>query len=297
MAAKKETKASGKSNAVLAKSEDGTIQITFTIPYKTISEEREKVAKELAESIEVPGFRKGKAPLNKILERIPDNTLIDRTLGKILPKLVGDAIDEHKLRLAMYPKFDLVKADDNEDWQVRATTCELPEITLGDYKKAISGAGRTSALWTPDKGKEAKEPTRQEKENQAITALLESAKLNIPKVLVEEEVNSRLSQLLEKIEKLGLNLDSYLASIGKTPQSLREEYAKQAHDTISLDLLLTKVADEEGIAIDDKMIDEAIKVSSADPKLAEELNTPERRRMVEAVLRKRQALDSLVALL
>jgi hypothetical protein len=36
--------------------------------------------------------------------------------------------------------------------------------------------------------------------------------------LIDEEVNSRLSKLLERIEKLGLTLESYLSSIGKTAQ-------------------------------------------------------------------------------
>ena len=62
---KKTTKSTNKasSDAVLAKSADGTIQITFTIPWKEILQNRTKAAEELGKNLDIPGFRKGKAPL------------------------------------------------------------------------------------------------------------------------------------------------------------------------------------------------------------------------------------------
>jgi FKBP-type peptidyl-prolyl cis-trans isomerase (trigger factor) len=296
---KEEKQKISSSTHTFAKSDDGTIQITFTIPFSFIDENRKKVAESLSKDIEVPGFRKGKAPLDKAIERIPQNTLLERTLGNILPRLVGEVIEKEKLKIAMYPKFELIKADEGEDWQVRAITAELPEFELGDYKKEISGKGRADAIWTPDKGKpEAKkEKSREEKEQEVIKTLLNLVKINIAKVLIDEEVNSRLSQLLERIEKLGLNLDSYLASIGKSPDILRKEYEEQSKNTIALDLILNKIADKEGLTVDKQQIDAAIQASAADPELAKELDTPERRRMIEAILRKRIALDNLTNLL
>jgi len=49
--------------------------------------------------------------------------------------------------------------------------------------------------------------------------LLRNIKIEIPKLLIEEEVNTRLSQLLERIEKLGLDLEKYLQTIGKQPRN------------------------------------------------------------------------------
>jgi FKBP-type peptidyl-prolyl cis-trans isomerase (trigger factor) len=95
---------------------------------------------------------------------------------------------------------------------------------------------------------------------------------------------------------LGLNLDSYLASIGKTPESIREEYSQQAKESISLELILNKIAEEEKIKIEEKQIDEAITAASADPKVAEKLKTPEQRQVIKQVLARRGALDYLVSL-
>ena len=102
---------------------------------------------------------------------------------------------------------------------------------------------------------------------------------------------------MSRLEKLGLTLESYLASIGKTPTTLRSQYEEQAQGAIALELILTKIAEEENLKIEEKEIDAAIAVSSADKKLAEELNTPEKRRLVETILKRRAALESLVSLI
>ena len=137
----------------------------------------------------------------------------------------------------------------------------------------------------------------EEKEQEVIKALLEKTDIAIPKILIDEEVNSRLSKLLERIEKLGLNLDSYLASVGKTPDSLRAEYELQARNSISLDFTLTKIATEQKIEISDKETDAAIEAAGTDSKIKERLNTPEQRRVIKGVLARRAGLDSLCALI
>lgn len=283
----------------IAKTEDGSVQITFDIPFELIAHAREETLKEYAQSVEVPGFRKGKAPIEEIKKRVPEASVIEHTLGHILPKALGAAITEGKLKLAIYPKFELIRAKEGESWQVRAVSCEIPEVTLGDYKKVISGSGRAKAIWTPAKGspKEEKGPSKEEKEQEIIKVLLETVKVTIPKILIEEEVNARLSSLLERIEKLGLNLEGYLGSLGKTAEGLRTEYENQARGSITLDLILTAIAREQKIEVKEAEIDAAVKAASGDPKIAEKLNTPEQRRVIAGVLARRAALDSLTALL
>lgn len=293
------SKSTQKLASVLSKSDDGGIQITFTIPFSLIDKEREESLKEYARDIEVPGFRKGMAPLEKVREKVPADSLIEHTLGHILPHALSEAIVEHKIKPAIYPKFELVSAKEGEDWQVRAVTCELPEIELGDYKKTISGAIRANSLWTPETAKAAAgkpAPTPEDKQQEIIAALLQTVKIKIPQILIEEEVNARLANLLDRIEKLGLTLESYLASLGKTPENLRGEYAITANSTITLDLALEKIAEEQKITAQETKIDEIIKSSSEDAKIQEKLNTPEQRRLVAGIIRRRAALDYLTSL-
>mgnify|MGYP002623320080 CR=1 FL=1 len=301
MAAKKKSATKTAPKTSVAKEKDGSIQITFTIPFKDIESARKEAAEELGKNVEVPGFRKGKAPLKKLIEHIPDNALIEHTLSRILPGLVGEAIKEHNLKLAIYPRFELIRATEGDDWQVRALSAEIPEIDLGNYKKEIAGAARAEGIWTPDKAgktEKDKEPSSEEKEQAAINALLKSVKLDVPKVLIDEEVNSRVSQLLSRLEKLGLDLESYLSSLGKTAETLRKEYEAQASEAIKLDLALNKIAEEEKIEVDEKEVKEALDARHAGHDHPENHeHSPEEKRMVTSILRRRAALDSLVALI
>jgi len=289
-----------KITSVIARESDGNIQITFTIPFTEIKGAQEETIKEFAKDIEIPGFRKGMAPVGKVAEKIPQSKLIEHSLSHILPKALAEVVSENKLKIAVYPKFELISAKEGENWQIRGITCELPEVDLGDYKKVIAGASRASSLWTPGKGKpeEKKEPTREEKEQIVIKTLLDNVKVTIPKILIEEEADNRLSSLLSRLEKLGLALESYLASIGKKPEDLRADYTTQARDAIALDLILTKIAETEGIKIDQKEIEEALGISQAAAKDKEK--SPEeienRKRLLESILKRRAALDFLIKL-
>ena len=288
-----------KITSTVAKEADGTIQITFSLPQEAVKKTREAVVADLAKDVEVPGFRKGKAPVAKAEGQIPLETIIQKVVGRLLPQALGEAITQNKLKLAIYPHIHVLKADAEEPWQVVAETCELPSISLGNYKEVVRGAVKAKQIWTPEKGEKEKEKelSKEEKQQEVIKVLLSSIKINIPKILIEEEVNGRLTNLLDRIEKLGLSLEGYLASLGKTPDNLRGEYTKQAEETIALDLILDKIGEEEGLKITEGQIDEVITASAADPSLRDKLNTPEQRRLISGVLRRRSSLDSLTSLL
>jgi len=285
-------------SCTLAKQPSGDIQINFTIDKDLVSKTKKEILEEMAKTAEIPGFRKGNAPIDKVEASIDKADISQKILEKILPKAMGDAIDEYKIRPVVYPRFEVVSIKDGENWQIRATTCEFVEFDLGDYKNIVSGALKSKKIWTPDQGKDQdkKQPTREEKEQVVIKTLLDNIKPIIPNKLIEEEVNLRLSSLLEKLEKLGLNLDGYLHSIGKTTQQLRDEYSSQAKDTIALELILERVTKDQNIKVEEAEIDQVIKASSADVELSKKLDTPQQRQMIRNMLTKRKTLEYLTNL-
>ncbi|KKU10046.1 MAG: Trigger factor [Candidatus Woesebacteria bacterium GW2011_GWB1_45_5] len=274
--------------SVVAKEDDGNVQITFTIPFAVVKKAQDETVKEFAKDIEVPGFRKGNAPLDKVAAKIPQNSLIEHSLSHILPSALAAAIKEHSIKIAVYPKYELISADEGKDWQIRAVTCELPEINLGDYKTKIPGEIRAISI--------KKEPTREEKEQVVIKTLVENVKFQIPKILIEQEVDSRLSNLLSRVEKLGLALESYLQSIGKNPETLRAEYKTQAKEAIALDLILSRVVETENLKVDEKEVNEALKISQASQTPTANEDPENRKRVLESILKKRKALDFLTNL-
>lgn len=263
----------------LARLDDGTIQINFAVPKTEIDKNQEVVLAEMAKTVTAPGFRKGKVPLETAREKIDPEQLLEKTLGKILPDAYMHALDEHKIKPITYPKFEVIKQGDV--WEIRATTAELPQIELGDYKNIIGGAIRSASL--------KKELTREEKEQIVVKTLLETIKVKIPKILLDDEVNGRLSALLARIEKLGLTLEGYLSSIGKTEQTLRDEYEKQVSEGITLELVLNKVADTQGITAREEDVEKAIEETGAKEPVGEE-----QKMLVRSVLKRRSALDMLL---
>ena len=258
-----------KVNFAVAKKNDGNIEITFTVPADLISSTKIEVLKEFTKDATIPGFRKGMAPVAKVEENISSEKLTEKILSHILPKAFSDVIIEQKVKPAMYPKFEAIKIEVGKDWEIKATTCEIPEINLGDYKKQLK--------------KDEKD------ENVLIKSLIDAVKVEIPRMLIDEEVNGRLSQVLERIEKLGLSLEGYLKSVGKTPESLRAEYEIQSKNAISLEIILNKIADQEKIEISEAQIDEFIKTTGSK---SEDVDK-EKRDILKRVLLRRSALDNL----
>ena len=229
-------------SSILAKQSNGSIQLTFPIPFSEIEKIKQEIALKEAPNITVSGFRKGKAPISKVREAISEEALGEKALSNILPEKFNKAIKEHNLRPVLFPKFELVENKENKPWTVRAITCEAPKITLGDYKKAVKEAIIKGAV-------KNKKLSKLDKENLAVSSLADSIKFKLPEILVLEEVNARLSTLLDRLEKLGLSLDNYLNSINKTPESLREEYKKQSEANIKLDMILTEIANKEKVSL------------------------------------------------
>lgn len=296
MVKKTQTKAS-KINSTIARSEDGTIQIYFTIPWSVVQSSQNKALEELSKNVSVPGFRKGKAPKEKAAAYINTQQLTEQTLQAILPKAFSEAVKKHKIKPIIYPRFEIIHAHPQEDWQIRATTCEYPKIDLPDYKKEAANLGKREAIWVPgkDQAKQAEEPTREDKEQKVLEMLLAKTKISVPKVLVDEELERRLASLIEKIDKLGLTLEKYLANIGKTPDQLRQEYSKQAQDSIRLEFILDKIAQEEKIEVEEPEVNQALSITG-NKEIADNPQSQHQRRLVKTILARRKVVDRLVSL-
>jgi FKBP-type peptidyl-prolyl cis-trans isomerase (trigger factor) len=285
-----------KANFVVAKLEDSTIQITFTISHKVIEENRKKVLEEISEEIEVPGFRKGKAPLEKVEEKVGERAVVERLLSNLLPQFFSEAVKEHSLKPIFYPKFELIKAELGKDWEIRAITCEAPAVDVGDYRKYISEAIHPNQIWTPGSDNSKKTMSKEEKEQIILKKLLENAKVKVPGILIDEDVSMRLSNLLSRLEKLGLSLEKYLSSLGKTSEALREEYRKQSEESLMIDFILSRIAELEKIEVKESEIDNALASISITLDTPDKQSLSENRQFVKSILKKRHALDLLINL-
>ena len=271
----------------IKKDEDGTIQLTVTIPWELVKKTKEEVIEEHIKEAQLPGFRKGKAPRKIVEENLDQDHLREDVLKKLLPQGYAEALKEHKINPVLSPKVHVEKLEDGKDWAFTAFTAEAPVVTLGKYKDAVSKVTAKSKIIVP-----GKEPTPISFED-ISKALLETVTIKIPKIITEQEVDRLLSQTLDEVKRLGLTLDQYLASTGRNIEQLREEYQKKAETDIKLEFVLQKIAETEGIKVEDKEVEEAITQAKTD---AERQNLQNNRYLLAGIIRQQKTLDFLRSL-
>ncbi|MGL5088584.1 MAG: trigger factor [Cetobacterium sp.] len=115
----------------LKKIEHSAVEIKITLTTEELATLKSEVIKTLATKVEVPGFRKGHAPLNKVEAGFADaikEEVVESTLKANFDKIVS----EEKISPVSFI-YDLV-ADMKETLEITFKIDVYPEITLGEYK-------------------------------------------------------------------------------------------------------------------------------------------------------------------
>jgi len=99
--------------------------------------------------------------------------------------------------------------------------------------------------------------------------------------------------LVDKLAKLGMTLEQYLTSKGKTADALRRDHEDEVVKMYSVEFILEELADREKIVVEPADIDTVINASS-DPKEKESLAA--NRYYIASMLRRQKTLDFLATL-
>ncbi len=297
MAKKKKQNNNFGSKVELGKKENSTFELTITTPWEKIKDLYSKTLKEMAKNIEAEGFRKGKVPADMAEEKIGKQRIFSQVIQNYVPQVYTQAVQDKKLKPVASPRVTPIKIAKDNDWIIKITSCEFPEVDLGNYKKAIKKAKKKSELWTPDKGepKEKKEESYNQKLNKAMDAVLKEAKVELPEFLVKNETDRALANFMDQLDKMDMNLEDYLSSKNMSGEDLRKRHRKQTERTLKLEFILQEIIKQEDIKVKKEEIDKTIE-NAGDEKTQERLNTPMERAYLSSILAKRKAIDFLLSL-
>lgn len=278
-----------------------TIEINVKLAWSEVQEAYKTSFLTLHSQFEMVGFRKGKVPMELAEKNIDKDKVYSHLIREIMPKIYENIVKKEDLHPILSPKIELVKAKENEDWELKITVAEKPEVKLKDYKKKVQEAKKglkADDIWVPGK-EEQKDPNKdanQKKEkslNVSLEAVLAECECELPPLLIEEELDRRLTQMVDDVQKIGLTMEKYLQTRNLTLETVKERLTKEITDMYKLEFILQAIADAEKLEVKQEDLQALFSnIKEERDRKAAEANAY----FYASVLRKQKALDFIIGL-
>jgi trigger factor len=107
-------------------------KLTITITEADLKPAIDKVYRQVAAQVTIPGFRKGKVPPAIINQRIGRGAVLNDAVNDVLPDAYGAAIIEHKLAPLGQPEIEVVTLEDGQDAVFSAEVDVRPDFEIAD---------------------------------------------------------------------------------------------------------------------------------------------------------------------
>lgn len=110
------------------------VVLEMEVPQADVSKAIDKAYTRLANKINIPGFRKGKAPRKIVASHIGKQAVLDEAFDLVAPKAYSDALSDQNIEPVGRPEIEVVSLEEGKDLVFKATVTAKPEIELGAYK-------------------------------------------------------------------------------------------------------------------------------------------------------------------
>ncbi len=116
------------------KIENQQVILTIEVEAEEVKKAEDRACKRVGNRVNIPGFRKGKAPRHIIERHVGKAYIMDEAFELIYPKAFADALEEQKLKPVTRPDVEIVTLESGKDLVFKVTFTNCPEVTLGEYK-------------------------------------------------------------------------------------------------------------------------------------------------------------------
>jgi trigger factor len=170
-------------------------------------------------------------------------------------------------------------------------------ILVGDYESLDD-------LKASIRGKleeEARERAENEYQEQVWEALLDTAQVDYPMVMVDREIESMRTELEQRLQQQGMDFQSYLSLSNQTPEAWAAQARPQAEERLRRGLLLAEVIEEEELTVEPEEVEAEIEemlepLGERGEQLREMFESPSGRMTVTERLLTRKAVERLKAI-
>jgi len=121
---------------------ESKLEIKVEIPASDFDEFYNKTLEELGNNLEMPGFRKGKAPKEIVEKAIDQKEILTRAAETAVKESYSKIVSENSLEVLGNPEVEILKMALKNPFEFKINVFVMPEIKLPDYKKIASGIKR-----------------------------------------------------------------------------------------------------------------------------------------------------------
>ncbi|MBR4110979.1 MAG: trigger factor [Clostridia bacterium] len=180
-------------------------------------------------------------------------------------QLVGMKIEEEKEIEVTFPEeyFSQELAGKPATFKVKLNEIkmkELPEID-DEFAKDVSEFDTLAELKEDVKEhiqEENEKRAKFEEEEEAIKAVLDKTEVEIPRVMVDNEIDGYIKDLETRLSYQGLKLDMYLDMMGKNILDVRKEYEEKAENNVKTRLVLEEIFKQEELEVKEEDVNEKL---------------------------------------
>ena len=121
-------------NAAVEQLSDDKVKLTVDVPAHDVHHAVEHAANDLAESVRIPGFRKGKVPLPILLKRVGKERLYSEAVESHIGGWFWNAATRARVNPVALPEYEYeLPASETEDWHFSATVEIQPKPEPADW--------------------------------------------------------------------------------------------------------------------------------------------------------------------
>lgn len=185
---------------------------------------------------------------------IGSHSFIDTFEDQLVGKNVGDDVEVNVTFPENYGQASLAGKPAKFEVEIKDIRVkELPELNdefvqdttefenLNEYKNEIAGKLIVAK----------KQQAKNKMEEDLVTALVEGCEMDVPQVMIDNDIDMKIEDFSRNIQSQGLSLDVYLQYMGQTVESMREAYRPMSEKQVKARLALEAVANAENFTVEE----------------------------------------------
>ncbi|MBU0727134.1 trigger factor [Patescibacteria group bacterium] len=181
--------------------------------------------------------------------------------------IVGMEVGEEKEFDVKFPKEYHAKAMQDKKVKFKLTLGRLEEKKDQKLDEAlvekVSGQKQSVDEFKKrveeDLMQEMEHRTRQEHDNNVVKEIIKITKVDLPEILIIDEISQMKEEQKARIQQQGLNWEQYLQHIKKTDEDFAKDHKKAAEERLLARFGVTHIIKDAKVGVEDKEVDEKIK--------------------------------------